>query len=326
MDRVPPVKDAYPSLVNDRIYSNLRMEPRQLDHSSDLLDRSDHTRDAPNHRSTKYLLTLAAGWLGLQQIFTVFFGSGNFYLASLGLSNTLISLTWLSGPIAGMLFQPYIGAICDIHSSSIGRRRPFVLTGTAILILSMLSLAWAKDITTYLSGLRTSGSHTDQQPQDSLYWDLAIFATVCIWAANLAIQPIQVGLRALVIDLVATDQQGQANAWIARLTMLGNVIGYFINSLDLTNYPPFSGLSQFQVLCILVSINLCVCISVTCLYAQEKRTEVVGIPSDQRPSLIGHTLSLFTNLKRLPFIIRKVCFAQFFCWMAWFPFLYYAAR
>ncbi|ESZ95405.1 hypothetical protein SBOR_4200 [Sclerotinia borealis F-4128] len=38
------------------------------------------------------------------------FGNGSVFLASLGLNNSLMSLVWLSGPIAGAALQPIFGA------------------------------------------------------------------------------------------------------------------------------------------------------------------------------------------------------------------------
>lgn len=273
-----------------------------------------------SHRKRlRFILALSAGWFGLQQIFTVFFGSGYFYLASLGFSDTLISFTWLSGPIAGMLFQPVVGAMSDNCTYSWGKRRPFLVVGTFVLICAMLSTAWAEEITASLLGFSNGG-----QRRDDLFWCLYIFVNICILIANFAIQPVQMGLRALVVDLVPTHQQGQAHAWIARLTLAGSMAGYYISSIDLTKNLDFLGRSQLQVLCSVVSINLMICVLITCYCVQEERPQRLDVRT-QPQSAREFLLSFFSCLENLS-VTRMVCTAQFFCWLGWFPFLYYTAK
>jgi solute carrier family 45 protein 1/2/4 len=290
-------------------------------HKSEHWDSLSHPTDVSNRKSFSFVLTLCAGWFGLQQVFTVFFGSGHFYLRSLGFSDVLISFTWLSGPIAGMFFQPVVGAMSDNCSHPWGKRRPFILTGTLILVCAMLLTAWAEEITTILSGISRSGNVLDDQHRGDLFWDLLIFVNVCILAANLAIQPVQMGLRALIVDLIPTHQQGQAHAWIARLNLAGSIVGYGMGSVDLTKAFGFLGQSHFQTLCSLVCITLALCISITCYFVQETRPKQL-LDFAHQPNYFS---SSFRCLKKLD-VTRSVCLAQFFCWLAWFPFLYYTAK
>jgi solute carrier family 45 protein 1/2/4 len=288
------------------------------------MDALYHGSIDTNHRSLRFILALCAGWFGLQQILAIFYASGYFYLASLGFSDTSISLTWLSGPVAGMFFQPFIGALSDNSTHPWGKRRPFIVAGTLVLICAMLSLAWAEEIITAFSGAprRTSGVQDDHQR--ILTWGLLIFVTACISIANLAIQPVQLGLRAMIVDLVPTHQQAQAHAWVAKLNLAGSIVGYSIGSTDLTKRLSFLGQSQFQILCSLVCLNLLICVSITCYSTQEKPLQEPDCLSPPR-SVRKYCISLLMSLRNLS-VTRKVCAAQFFCWLAWFPVMYYMAK
>lgn len=335
------------------------------------MDRLLHDAEDSKHRSLAFLLTLCAGWFGLQQIFTVFFGSGYFYLASLGFSDTTISLLWLSGPSAGLFFQPLLGALSDRwynhthHHSPWGRprRRPLVVVGTLVLICAMLSLAWAQELTALAFSTPTSPRWDTQQtgarlvplllPEEkkdhhhhhtdapSLSGGLSTLVTASILVANLAIQPVQLGLRAMATDLVPLHQQAQAQAWIARLNVLGSLVGYGLGAAPLSATLPFLGHTPFQILCSLVSINLAVCVAITCsLQAPGGRRGTRGealVVGQARPLRLTTCRSMSSPKKQPPrrrlgarlralTVARRVCVAQVFCWLAWFPFLYDIAK
>jgi solute carrier family 45 protein 1/2/4 len=294
-------------------------------YNSDHFDYLSCPTDGTNRMSFSFILALCAGWFGLQQVFTIFMGSGHFYLRSLGFSDVLISFTWLSGPIAGMVFQPVVGAMSDNCSHSWGKRRPFILIGTFALVCAMVSIAWAKEFTTAISGVNSDGSGLNHRHRDDLSWDLLIFVNVFILVANFAIQPVQMGLRALVVDLVPTHQQGQAHVWIARLNLVGSIVGYGIGSVDLTRVFGFRGQSHFQTLCSFVSINLVVCVSITCYFGRETRPKQHVNFTHQMQYRQKNFSSFLRCLRKLD-VTRRVCLAQFFCWLAWFPFLYYTAK
>lgn len=52
-----------------------------------------------------------------------------------GMPSWLVPITWLAGPLAGLL-QPIIGAFSDSSTFALGRRRPFIIIGTLFSILS----------------------------------------------------------------------------------------------------------------------------------------------------------------------------------------------
>ncbi|KAE8355030.1 major facilitator superfamily domain-containing protein [Aspergillus coremiiformis] len=263
------------------------------------------------------LFVLNAGFFGLQGIFTVLFGSATAYLKSLGLSGGLISLSWLAGPITGALFQPYVGVWSDNCSSAWGKRRPFILTGTVLIIFTLSGTAWAKEMVSLF--------YSDSESIVEFQIGLVIFVEICIWVLNFAIQPVQLGLRCLIVDLVPPEQQHEANAWAARFTLGGNILGYCLGSIDLPRRLSFLGHTQFQVLTSLVSVNLLLCTSITCYFIREPfsgpHESSARLPSTAKSGI----RDLLRTLKTLPSCTATVCFAQFFSWLGWFPFLFYTS-
>jgi solute carrier family 45 protein 1/2/4 len=74
------------------------------------------------------------------------------YLLSLGLSKSSMSLVFLAGPLSGLVMQPLIGVLADSNTSRFGRRRPYLLLGTAICVFGMLLLGYTRAIAAVFTG------------------------------------------------------------------------------------------------------------------------------------------------------------------------------
>lgn len=216
----------------------------------------------------------------------------------------------MAGPIAGMTLQPYFGICSDQCRSKWGRRRPFIAGGALASIASLLGLAFAQDAPDTLA---------------------AYLAIICIITLNIAIQPLQGGLRALVADVVGQQQQPAANA-VAGVVVNGvNVVSYALSFIDLERAVGGPGSSQFAILCFVTSISLALSVAVTCLVVRERAGASIdcvnGVsddPDDARITSIGaRFLYLCRSFTRLPRQVRQVCKVQFLSWMGWFPFLFY---
>ncbi len=112
------------------------------------------------------------------------------------LKNTYLDLLILSGMVLAMIVQPIAGAISDRSGSSWGRRRPYILTGTILVLL-------------FLPGLGISGSYA------------AIFVTYCLLqvGANIAQGPYQ----GFIPDLVPEGKRGLASGVRALLNIVGGI-------------------------------------------------------------------------------------------------------
>lgn len=102
--------------------------------------------DFQSTKSLWYLIVLTISIGGLQIAWSVELSNGSPYLLSLGLSKNLMALVWIAGPLTGTLVQPYVGMLSDNCRISWGKRKPFMLGGAAATMVSLMVLAWTKDI------------------------------------------------------------------------------------------------------------------------------------------------------------------------------------
>lgn len=63
------------------------------------------------------------------------------------MSKSLLAFVWIAGPLTGTLVQPYIGIRSDNCRLSWGKRKPFMVVGGAATVITLLALAWAKELT-----------------------------------------------------------------------------------------------------------------------------------------------------------------------------------
>ena len=241
------------------------------------------------------------------------------FLISIGLSKSASSLVWIAGPLSGVLVQPLMGALSDRSRNTWGRRRPYILGGAIGTILCMIFLSWLEGLMRTLA--RFSHVNTDDHAFGTVIIFLAIFGVIVL---NLSIQPLQMGLRTLVIENCPKSQQEQASAWASRLTGVGNIVGYLAGITDLSQLVPSLLFTQFQCLCLVASASLAIGVSMSCIAVTERNATEALMPISANSSLSSYLRQLLYTYRTMAWKIRKVCYVQFFSWMAWFPFLFYS--
>ncbi|KAI9353779.1 hypothetical protein BDR26DRAFT_1002646 [Obelidium mucronatum] len=233
---------------------------------------------------------------------TVEFAYGTPLLASLAIPAPLIALVWLAGPLSGLVVQPVAGAVSDACNSRFGRRRPFLAAYSALLVCAVLCVACA-----------------------TLCRDLfaaQVTAVLGFCILDVAINGLTACSRALVVD-VAPDSQHLASRAIA----FGTVAGYFIGFIDLSliGLP----LTQLQSLCFVCILVITASVSYTCLHVTEtprKKQSRSSEESIERSLLfLAPIYAIWNQFKILPTPIYSICMVQFWAWIGWFPFLFYAS-
>ena len=148
--------------------------------------------------------------------------------------------------------------------SSWGRRRPFIAYGAMTLIISFSCLAWTKDLSILL--LSGNTEPISQSIIDTLTPALAIVLTVLVFVT---VQPVQSGVRALIVDACPAAQQPEANAWASRLSSVASILGY---TSALLNSSPSSSISggDFKLLSIVVSLCLGISVALTCCFVNDE--------------------------------------------------------
>jgi solute carrier family 45 protein 1/2/4 len=150
-----------------------------------------------------------------------------------------------------------------------------------------------------------------------------LVASAWIWALNIAIQPVQAGIRALIVDCCPPGQQVQANAYASCIICLGTVLGYASGFVSLPNTLPWLGNTQFKGLCVVASVALCLTVAATCLVVKEEIFVTNNQNLDSGSGVFAVFGQILTTAKTMPSKIRRVCMVQFFAWLGWFPFLFY---
>ncbi|KAI7493918.1 hypothetical protein KC357_g917 [Hortaea werneckii] len=262
------------------------------------------------------LLTLAIG--GLQIAWSVELSNGSPYLLGLGISKSLLAFVWIAGPLSGTLVQPYVGLKSDRCRSKWGKRRPFMVAGAIATVLSLMGLAWAREL------IGSIGALFGIPPEsESTQLACVVFAILMIYVLDFSINCIQAGTRAYIVDNAPTHQQDSANAWASRMSGVGNIIGYLFGYVDLPKYFWFFGDTQFKILCVIASLAMFATLSVTFGVIGERDPRPEGDPGKEEGGLLNFFKGLWRSILKLPPQIRAVCLVQFCAWIGWFPFLFY---
>ncbi|KAK2786273.1 hypothetical protein FQN53_006828 [Emmonsiellopsis sp. PD_33] len=106
---------------------------------------------------------------------------------------------------------------------------------------------------------------------------------------------------------------------------VGHLIGYAIGSIDmLATFGTAMGDSQFKQMTIISAVSLIFSVSVTS-YAVKERVLISLKDSDKKKGAGKILAQLFRTTVNLPPRIKAICWAQFWAWIGWFPFLFYSS-
>ncbi|KAK4961126.1 hypothetical protein LTR10_001616 [Elasticomyces elasticus] len=282
-------------------------------------DDDEWEEEVEESKSTAYLflLTLALG--GLQIAWSVELSNGSPYLLGLGISKSLLAFVWIAGPLSGTLVQPYVGIKSDNCRSRFGKRRPFMLGGALATIISLMALAWTREIV----GSVLHGIFRVDSDAEAVKVSAIVFAVLMIYVLDFSINVIQAGIRAFIVDNAPAHQQDSANAWASRMSGLGNITGYLFGYINLPKYLWFFGDTQFKVLCVIASITMAITLGISCISITERDPRLEGVPTEQEGGVVAFFKNLFRSIRKLPTQISRVCQVQFVAWIGWFPFLFY---
>ncbi|KUI59537.1 General alpha-glucoside permease [Cytospora mali] len=272
-------------------------------------------------KSLWYLLVLTIGIGGLQIAWSVELSNGSPYLLSLGLSKSLMALVWIAGPLSGTLVQPYVGMLSDNCRIAWGKRKPFMVAGSAATIISLMFLAWTRDIVRGFLGL--FGADPESQ---GVKVTTIVVAVIWVYILDFAINTVQAALRAFIVDCCPAHQQESANAMASRLTGIGNIFGYVAGYINLPSIMWWLGDTQFKDLCAIASVALAATVLMSCLLIKERDPRLEAPKATKTsPGVLAFFVTLMTSIKNLPPQIKKVCIVQVCAWVGFFPMLFYTS-
>jgi len=278
-------------------------ESTSLIKSPDLL-----VRNVP-HRSFWYLFILSLALGGVQFAWATELAYVSPYLLFLGLPKPVMSLVWIAGPLSGIIMQPLIGHLSDKSRLKWGKRRPFIIGGCCGTVMGLVLLGRTKDIV----GIFRKDDRNA----------IIILAVFGLYLMDFSVNAIMASSRALIVDSAPHTQQDMANSMVSRLVGAGNVLGYLFGYINLPRLLPGIGKTQFEILCLLSSIVLIICVTLTCFRVDEVNVEAESPFIIHKGSIVEPLMQIIHTIFHLPGPIHDVCVTQFFSWIGWFPFLIY---
>ena len=182
--------------------------------------------------STGRLLAVTAYWLAITTLmgaltFSVIprlvesdgvLGSAQHPLAGLAIG----AITTV-GVVIAILVQPTMGAISDHTRHRLGRRKPYIIAGTAMDLVFLAFLAWAF--------------------WNELYWPFLAGIALLQFSSNFAQGPYQ----GYVPDLVPSGQVGLASGLLGAANLAGNLIGPGLAVLFIAILPDLLGFPEITL-------------------------------------------------------------------------------
>ncbi|KAK3330224.1 major facilitator superfamily domain-containing protein [Apodospora peruviana] len=237
------------------------------------------------------------------------------YLLSLGLTKGQTSMVWVAGPLSGMIVQPVIGVIADGSRSKWGRRRPVIIIGSVIVALSLLTLGFTKEIVAaFVSEKRLARLLT------------ITLAILTLYSVDFSINAVMSCARSLIVDTLPIHKQQSGAAWASRMGSLGHIIGYAMGAIDLVQmFGTTLGDTQFKQLTIIAALGMLATSSITCWAVTERVLVSVRHDPSRARGRFKVFRQIWSTILTLPPRMRAICWAVFWSWIGWFPFLIYSS-
>ncbi|KAF2207212.1 hypothetical protein CERZMDRAFT_20110, partial [Cercospora zeae-maydis SCOH1-5] len=269
----------------------------------------DEAQDAkPEPLSIVTLIALTCVNGGLQVFFSTTMANLAPYLQRLSLSKSASAAITISLPLSGSFIGPLSGALSDRLRTRFGRRRPMMFVAMLFSIAFLGLLAWTENL--------IPESHASARKA------AAVFFTILL---SIAVQPVQAGVRALMVDIAPAAEQSRASAYASRIQGAMSIFGFFASSLTLNALPALGSFTQFQCLALLNFLTLGGTVLLTCLFIRERDSRRLSLEGGEgQEQGVGKFLGrLWRTVKEMPRTIGQACKVQIASWTAWFPFLYY---
>ncbi|KAM5356021.1 hypothetical protein ACJ41O_002667 [Fusarium nematophilum] len=234
------------------------------------------------------------------------------YLLNLGLTKSNTSLVWIAGPLSGLIVQPVVGVIADESKSRWGRRRPLMVIGSIIVAISLLALGFTREIV----GFAVPDDEAARRPT-------IVLAVLAIYTVDFAINAVMSCSRSLLVDTLPIEKQQTGAAWSSRMSAVGHMVAYAAGAVDLVEILGTTlGDTQFKQLTVISTIAILSSTAITC-WAVTERVLVSSKPTKHQGRFKVFR-QIYSTLLDLPPRIQAICWAQFWAWIGWFPFLFYS--
>jgi maltose/moltooligosaccharide transporter len=279
------------------------------------------------------IITMSFGFMGIQMGFALQNANGSRILQTFGADVEHLSLFWLVAPFTGMIIQPIIGHYSDKTWTSLGRRRPYFLSGAILAAIGLLLMPNASLFTAFLPAL----------------WVGAGMLMIMDASFNVAMEP----FRALVADKLPSDQRTLGFSVQTILIGIGAVFGswlpsllvYFgVSSVAPEGEVPMNVVWSFVIGAIFLVTTILITVFTTKEYSPEEQasfqedSDLLGSQSDSVDGILDdvldrpHTgsaaaapehnpsgiMEIFSDFAKMPKTMKQLGLVQFFSWFALF--------
>jgi maltose/moltooligosaccharide transporter len=248
---------------------------------------------------------MSFGFMGIQFGFALQNANTSRILRSFGADVDQLPMFWLVAPLVGMIVQPLIGHYSDRTWNSMGRRKPYFLTGA---LLSSIALIF----------LPNSGGLAGVVPA---LWIGAGLVMVMDASFNIAMEP----FRALVADNLPDSQRTLGFSVQTFLIGLGAVIGSnlprILAWLGASKVPGADGIADnikysFYIGAAVFISAILVTVFFSKEYAPADYEKYHGKPdAAEAKAGIGE---IWKDFKKMPRTMKQLGLVQFFSWFALF--------
>ena len=207
-------------------------------------------------------------------------------LESAGIDEKYTALTWSISPVIGFILQPVVGILSDRCLCKWGRRKPFILMTSLIILTASFILPLSKDIGKSFGGIFKVSPTT-------LTAVITVFSVIMLDFCN---DSIHTPLRAFLADAYPRTREVQelSNTLYSIVGGFGGMLGYILCSIDtsflekpisrLTGSTEYNQEKAVFSVCVLVLIGG----ALTTLFSRKERNPNVEDP--ERLPLLHETL------------------------------------
>lgn len=188
-----------------------------------------------------------------------------------------------------------------------------MIFGSLVVALCLILLGWTSEIV----GLFV-------KDPDKVQGATIALAVLSIYAVDFAINIVQACCRSLIVDTLPIPLQQSGSAWAGRMSAIGQLVGYGVGSIDTVSIlGTFLGDTQFKQMTVIAAMFLVGSVLVTA-YSVKERILITARGGGADAGAMQVISQLLKTTMELPPRIQAICWAQFWAWIGWFPFLFYS--
>ena len=202
--------------------------------------------------------------------------------------------------MCGAIAQPIFGALSDHCTHPWGRRKPFMFCGAAFSILFLIAFASTQDLMNMVA-------KATERTSEEAFIHVLTQAVAVLWVCvlNIAMQPLQSGIRVFIIDNCPSYQQTEASAWSSRFSGLGSVCVLALGFTNVPGWTPFFGETEFKRVSVFATIILTPCLCIRCLLIREKRLVSEAASRRTRDTFKFFLRGIWRDMETLPPVTRR---------------------